>query len=192
MDGAPMPSAAQWFQDTFSGTICGRNWLEGNHPGGPFSAGSAPAVLGPDPRILDFCTGCPPDRWCTNYAHDGTLAAACHDANKNVLRLRSQMLPWNMCTNLRWLTCAARGMLPGQGGPLIQFAVAPGELDIGKLHGENTHKYVMEDVYFAEVCILNELCANGHELFSLRRGQLFRCQTDQRRFNEYARLLQTV
>ena len=34
-----------------------------------------------------------------------------------------------MCQNLVWQLCAAKGLLPGQGGKLLHFATAPKDLD---------------------------------------------------------------
>ena len=186
-----MLTSAEWFGGTFSGEMCGINWLEGNHDGGPFTTPTAPALLGFDPSILDFCRNCPECRE-SNYARDDELAGTCHGANENVLRLGSRRLPWTMCVNLRWLTCASRGLLPGQGGPLIHFAVAPHDLEIAELHGDEQRQYVMTDVFYSEVCTLNELCTNGEELFGLKRGEIWRCNADQHAFDAFARLLQDM
>ena len=189
--GGRMLTSAEWFGGTFSGEMCGINWLEGNHDGGPFTTPTAPALLGFDPSILDFCRNCPECRE-SNYARDDELAGTCHGANENVLRLGSRRLPWTMCVNLRWLTCASRGLLPGQGGPLIHFAVAPHDLEIAELHGDVQRQYVMTDVFYSEVCTLNELCTNGEELFGLKRGEIWRCNADQHAFDAFARLLQDM
>lgn len=37
-----------------------------------------------------------------------------------------------MCQNLAWQLCAAKGLLPGQGGKLLHFATAPKDLDIAE------------------------------------------------------------
>ena len=38
-------------------------------------------------------------------------------------------VPYNLCRNLEWQVCAAKGKLPGQGGRGIRFAIEPGRLD---------------------------------------------------------------
>ena len=40
-----------------------------------------------------------------------------------------------------------------------------------------------------KVCVLNEVCANNDELFSLERGDEFRCRFDQAMYDEMARVL---
>ena len=38
--------------------------------------------------------------------------------------------------------------------------------------------YAESDIYYLEVCVVNEICSNRAQLFSLSRGQNFRCQFD--------------
>ena len=38
--------------------------------------------------------------------------------------------------------------------------------------------YASADVYYLEVCALNELCSNREELFRLKAGESFRCRSD--------------
>jgi hypothetical protein len=37
---------------------------------------------------------------------------------------------------------------------------------------------VCADIYYLEVCVLNEVCANRHEMFQVGRGTPFRCRID--------------
>ena len=82
--------------------------------------------------------------------------------------------------------CAARGKLPGQAlRPELVFATRPGDLQVlrayqrregrGCIGGPCESHYSPEHIFFAEVCALSALCANGGELFSLPAGQRFEC-----------------
>ena len=89
------------------------------------------------------------------------------------------------CVNLVWITCAARGSLPRQRGRELHFATAPRDLDwSGYDDPSRTGSWWMEprwqtfavsDVYYAEVAILNVLCLNSADLFSVGRGDVFMC-----------------
>ena len=116
------------------------------------------------------------------YAKDWTHATRCVAANVNILSLYGNRVPYNICRNLEWQTCAAKGMLPGQGTPAIRFATAPSSLDpagaTGKPLGQckgwvpstpptgGVYGFATDDIFFLEVCLFNELCYNGHELVS--------------------------
>ena len=44
-------------------------------------------------------------------------------------------------------------------------------------------------VYYLEVCIFNQICENGHELFDLRYGEKFDCRLSFDGFSEMKRML---
>ena len=93
------------------------------------------------------------------------------------------------------MICAARGQLPGQTSSKILFSLAPNELDasadsrkpFGQCRGYRDwklsceHGYATDDVFFMEVCLFNQLCANRQELWSVRRGQPFVCELSRAR-----------
>ncbi|KAL1498949.1 hypothetical protein AB1Y20_013470 [Prymnesium parvum] len=120
-------------------------------------------------------------------------AAHCRRANMNILTLVDKTeLPYNMCRNLEWQVCAARGQLPGQQRPLIRFAVAPRDLDVspesrrplgacGGWHPPEAPTrgifgFTNDDIFFLEVCIFTQICTNGQEIFALKAGDTFTCQ----------------
>ncbi len=73
-----------------------------------------------------------------SFSGAGAHAERCVKANLNILSLHGERLPYNICRNLEWQTCAAQGKLPGQGtskldGTLdrtIKFAKAPRTLEL--------------------------------------------------------------
>jgi hypothetical protein len=46
-----------------------------------------------------------------------------------------------------------------------------------------------DDIFFLEVCLFNQICSNGHELFRLQIGQHWQCHFDEERFDELKRIL---
>ena len=93
-----------------------------------FTADTAPALLGFDENI---------DQYCEQHGHrwQEGHAEKCVSANVNILSLYGDEVPYNMCRNIEWLTCAINGLLPGQGGPSVRggdtlrFAKAPRNLE---------------------------------------------------------------
>lgn len=89
---------------------CDANWFTAgsgdlaNPAGRPSFSAPAPAVLGYDASIFDFCTqqdvsgggGGGGGSW------QADLVARCVGANLNALRV---LRGWNMCLNFRWLVC---------------------------------------------------------------------------------------
>lgn len=138
-----------------------------------------------------------------------THVRQCTRANFNLLNLIDEdHTPYNMCRNLEWQVCAAKGMLPGQKGSSIQFSVAPKDMDTkGLSHSLGTcggshptlppagsngiFGYTNDDIYFLEVCLYNQICENNEALFAVRRGEDFRCRFSRDRFNELERILRT-
>ena len=103
---------------------------------------------------------------------------------------RHRFEPPQVCVNFNWLACAARGQLPGQGSTLIHFATPPGRLDVADLQGAAMDGYKMEDVYYLELCVLNELCENGDDIFASNEwSEGFHCQTSRERFEAFGALM---
>ena len=56
-------------------------------------------------------------------------------------------------------------------------------------HTRSRAGYATDDIYFLEVCIFNQVCANGAELFRLKRGQKWQCHLEQSRFQALKAIL---
>jgi len=204
-------TAQNYFQEAWRGTHCQSNWYEGN-PGGTLGAMGQPptftadavALLGFDETIDKYCgqhrKTNPDAKNFGGYAH----ARNCVMANLNILSLYGTRVPYNICRNLEWQVCAARGKLPGQASPTIIFSHEPSQLDprgqqpFGKCRGfreegvgpcNNDQGYATVDIYFLEICIYNQICKNSKSLFKVKEGQRWQCQLDEGRFNELQAML---
>ena len=95
-----------------------------------------------------------------------------------------------MCRNFEWQLCAAMGRLPKQSSGKIKFAFEPSRLWLDGSHGSPklgscsgfhlgkcnaADNYANDDVYFLEVCIFNEICRNGAQMFRLAQYADFFC-----------------
>lgn len=185
-----------FFQSVFNGDGCNVNWFEGvrgevgEKDSRPAFKRAAPALIGDDAAVF---------AWCSQVIHEPTvfnanegvefnqeLARRCEEASENIFR--RQVPGANMCLNFRWLVCAAQGKLPGQGAQAIEFASAPNEMDLrvyddparGNGWWKKPHEshYSATDVQFAEICILQKLCARRDQLFLLEAGDPFTCVLD--------------
>ena len=108
-----------------------------------------------------------------------TAGRSCIESNINILNLVGGRVPYNLCRNLEWQVCAARGALPGQGGRTIRFAVAPSELrpaggskPLSQCGGwrpadppEGGYGFANDDIFYLEVCVFAQICANGADIF---------------------------
>ena len=139
---------AKYFDDAWWGRACEtRNWYTGT-PGelgdskrlGPADDSVhphfhklAPALLGFDESIDNYCASHGGQDWMGH-------SEACVHANVNILSLYGKKVPYNICRNVEWQLCAAKGTLPGQAGEWleqgrlragrkIRFAFPPGELE---------------------------------------------------------------
>lgn len=193
----------RFWHDLSQGSGCGRNWYTGNDGGlgqtngGPtqswvtphFTSPHAPALLGFDENIDDYCG----EQSGTQYSYEGH-AQRCVRANVNILSIYGETIPYNVCRNLEWMTCAAMGRLPGQGegrgGNILRFAKAPrnleprtGDRPIGACYGYHPagcdKGYSSSDIFFLEACFYNQICSNAHELWMLSDGQDWICHVDQ-------------
>jgi len=121
-----------FFEETRKGVHCDSNWYEGspnwelgdpNRHIPPYFTSDAFALLGFDESIDAFC------RYRLEQMHlqfstdPAKHAENCVRANLNILALYGDRVPYNICRNLEWMVCAAKGQLPGQGrDPVILFA----------------------------------------------------------------------
>lgn len=159
---------------------CDRNWFEGSlvgtgglSAGRPaFSAREAPALMGFDDTIRDFCNE------KIGYVFPGpidhAIAAGCVEGGYNIMRVAQG---WSMCMNLEWLLCATRGLLPGTGDTrTIYFAVAPRSLKFDDKALDNKGAWYNSGiVFYLEVCMLTQVCTNADELLRAQRGEAFVC-----------------
>lgn len=207
----------QFFNDVDSGAICNTNWYEGNagRLGMPFPSGGArfprrpggarttPALLGFDETIDEHCAN--QLGGMNNGPHNH--AERCVAANRNILSLYGNRVPYNICRNLEWQVCAAQGKLPGQGNRKMIFAIRPSKLDpsgaTGKPLGQckgwvpgqvpvgGVYGYATDDIFYLEVCMLHQVCRNGDRLFNLRAGEEFECDYSTSKFRELQQMLLT-
>ena len=172
-------SASRYWAGAAAGDKCGWDWG---------SRLDAPAVFGFAETMEQFCSGrgrrLGEANNTTDVAERGRrtdLKSACAGAGINLLRIGQ----WNMCKNIEWMFCVITGLLAGHGGGLdIIFSLAPKELDVGKFYRNAYPRccgaYAENDIYYLEVCVLNEVCSNRKRLFALDRGDYFRCEFDQK------------
>ena len=206
-----------FFENALKPEQCEANWLEGAM-GGRWDrprftsmesamGGQAPALLGFDDTIWDYCSQLHPQSGMADNDWNREVARRCVAANQNILRIVfsnpqavGRRRGWDMCTNFQWVLCAVRGLLPGQGsGNKIHFAKAPRQLDTrdmedpGRTGGwwlePHWQHYAVSDVFFAEVCLLSMLCRNSWQLFTVWRGQMFECDFDEAGYAQLTRAL---
>ena len=86
---------------------------------------------------------------------------------------------WNMCRNVEWMHCVVQGKANwgGGGSGEIIFSHAPKFLNIDDFNLQPGW-YVENDIYYLEVCVLNEMCSNHEEIFSKGDGSSFFCIFD--------------
>jgi len=195
--------ASRFFEDTFSGKTCDRNWLEGALGNGHdrLFESPSPALFGFDEDILSSCSailGGGASSRGNNF--DTMLADTCQRAQRNVLRLMTGQ--WTTCQNLEWQLCALQGKLPGQRNHKVTFASAPRDLELRWWHNPSTHPtwpcengrcpnggFTVGDVYFAELMVAYTICTNGAELFELAAGEYFSCELSRERYFDLAQRL---
>ena len=118
-------------------------------------------------------------------------AQSCVGANVNILSLYGDAIPYNICRNVEWQVCAAKGALPGQGGkPTIRFAYRPGALDAVKsehplgsctgYHPKGCYEngYASSDIFYMESCVYSLMCKNRDALWHVEQGQDWQCDMD--------------
>ena len=138
---------------------------------------------------------------------ESNLLTACTSANRNILRLSAlwqKQVSWNMCVNMEWIVCAARGSLPKQSNR-IQFAVPPSRINPDDHDHFRKYKtnilrwsanyeidYISWSFYAVELCLIIFLCDNHEEFWSLGRDDFFTCslsENGRERFVEALELL---
>ena len=105
-----------------------------------------------------------------------------------------------MCVRVavEWQMCAVLGRLNQQNTKAIEFAwppsvlsMAPDEGVFGKCHGFTDATCAMpntgfanDDIYYLEICLFSQVCANREQLFKLEQGDEFVCHFDPHAFDE--------
>ena len=171
-----------WFERVVRGEQCDQNW------GVPLGH-QAPAVFGKAETMEFYCNDKVGRGW--GYGGNG-IAGACADAGQNVLRIGY----WNMCYNVEWMFCVIHGRLPrygegGVGNRQIIFTFAPAMINM-EGYSDGMYGFEENDIYPLEVCLLNEACANGDEIFNTEVGQPFVCELDVAKWLAAAREIQAA
>jgi len=191
----------KFFEDVFWGRSCDLNWYTGNQGalgqegGGPAKEWVIPHFTRPAPALLGFDRNI--DWHCHNEVDNGGMhAKKCVQANVNILSLYGDQIPYNVCRNVEWQTCAARGSLPGQGSNTIMFSFAPkdlqlrgGESPLGSCNsyapqGCPYEGYASGDIFYMEVCWYDQLCSNRDELWALNAADPWHCEMNWRSYQE--------
>ena len=160
----------------------------------------------PMPALIGFLDDCA--KVCTAAARHAIthrsrqpeykrLAMACESANYHVLMLwRTASKPWSMCTNLKWLACAAQGRLPNQRRNDLVLASAPTTLlslrhDV--LYMTDAHSFSGDLVFHHEVLLLAYMCDNGADLLRIGVSKgVFQCAFNRTRFDRLAQELKST
>ena len=152
-------------------TKCDINWREGH--GEEVKTSNGPAILG---LAGDINEACKPK--AANLAAKPTAdptSSSTSDTNVCDGFTRLYMNPpsrWTMCTNMKWLMCSAAGFMNGQGGKKIMFATAPKDMTLGWGLAEGaTVTAEQSAVTVHEVCLLNSVCSNGADLWTLKKAE---------------------
>jgi len=151
--------ADDWFDWVGGGRNCNQNW--GNNL-------NAPTVFGFAESMTEYCNE-------RGRGNDGDPGGACTRAHFNILRIGD----WNMCRNVEWMICVVQGKAcwGGGGSGEIIFTIAPNMLDIDDFNSR-PDSYVENDIYYLEVCVLNEMCSNHNAIFERNAGESFFCKFD--------------
>jgi hypothetical protein len=171
----------QWIGDMLAGTVCKRNWQEGNT--GCSKQRLMPSMAKPGPVLLGLPEGVA--RLCNKHIgcagkHRLPVAIACNAANLNIFGLNGQDPQPTMCRTLEWLVCAARGQLPQQSGNDMTFGTAPHSADLLRLNDDASgFVFSTHDLFPLHVCLLTRICKNADSLFRFeRRASVFNCVFD--------------
>jgi len=179
---SPQP-AEKYFEDILSGRYCKlTDWYENYNEAHGWFTRSAPALLGFDPDIHAFCNN------------------NCDAASVNMLALFGRT-PYNTCRNFEWQMCAVRGLLNWQGDREIVFARAPktvymdGYPPFGRCSGYSEGGcnletgFANDDIFYLELCLFSQVCANSDRMFELDVGERFVCDLDLDGFERLKQML---
>ncbi|KAG8459681.1 hypothetical protein KFE25_003133 [Diacronema lutheri] len=183
-----------WIAAMEAGDVCMRNWFQDTANCSADAlvpnfvtddAVGAPALLGTDYGIDARCrwwtfppAGAPAWRMRKAVRSKGANKQRCVLAGYNVLSLYGSRPRYNLCRNLEWVVCAARGRLHKQPAARLVFDPPPRELTLEvtlPFEGDD-NRYPPRYVYLVEVCALTQLCDNGAQLFELALLEPFVCR----------------
>ena len=184
--------------------LCRTNWYAGTEHlfgGGPPGFSGAAATSGIAPPLFGFDNEM--DQFCQNQggkSDSDNYIQRCVSAGYNQLSLLRTLEPYNLCRNVEYQVCAARGLIQSTDGTLV-FASRPGLLDprpfslrgLGWCGGPMPESYRNEscakqhwgndDIFFLEACVFHLVCRNADELPSLQVGQPWRCDFSENRLH---------
>jgi hypothetical protein len=175
-----------WVRAMEKGDMCARNWFQDTSNCSSaslvpnFQVPAAPALFGTDLGIDTRC------RWWLRGREThrpgrpprGQGKQNCILAGYNVMALFGSAPRYNMCRNLEWVVCAARGHLHLQHE--IVFNPQPKSVTMSVFHptepGASPSRYPSRVVFVFELCALSLICTNGEQLFEIGKLQPFVCQ----------------
>ena len=157
-----------WLEHVAKAEGCRRHW------GGLGTA--YPTVFGYKETMESYCN----DENGRGWNWWGDVAGCCGDAHFNVLRIPD----WEMCKNVEWMWCVIRGA-SGE----IRFTKEPAYIDasLSSHYSDNMYGFEENDIYALELCLLNEMCVNGDEIFAKRVGEPFHCVPDEGKWQSFGR-----
>ena len=119
----------------------------------------------------------------------GDPGGACGQAGFNILRIDN----WSMCRNVEWMMCVinGKGSYGGGGTGEIVFTYAPNNLWMDDFNSR-PWSYIEDDIYYLEICVLNEMCSNYEELWEIGVGESFFCKFDSERWSAAAAALRSL
>merc|ERR1719361_570017 len=121
---------------------------------------------------------------CGAQGKGPSLAHCCMMPNKYYHKLALEV--WSPCRNLRWVMCAAQGYLPGQrrhrkGGGYITFPTSDrNQLVHNQFTVETWQTAAFVGVTVHEFCLLDRVCSNADELWTLNSHDTWTCDFDAR------------
>ena len=145
------------------------------------------AILGTASSMVLFC-----NNGMNDFQSNGT-DALCKTKGYNLYR-KCGIGPgcWDMCDNTRWLMCAVNGRACYDANFIPRSNCNPNILLTHSSRLAPTaapnDKLSEDHIFTMELCMLNEMCSNGHELF--RRKKIleeFRCHFDNTKWKRYHR-----
>merc|ERR1719361_2929033 len=116
---------------------------------------------------------------CGAQGKGPSLAHCCMMPNKYYHKLALEV--WSPCRNLRWVMCAAQGYLPGQrrhrrgGGYITSPTSDRNQLVHNQFTVETWQTAAFVGVTVHEFCLLDRVCSNADELWTLKSHATWRC-----------------
>ena len=162
--------------------------------------------MGQDVDIYAYCSqlsghATPPMTYDDRVpGEDRKLVEMCLTAKKNFIRVLDGPM-WTLCTNIEWQSCLVQGLLPGQSGQThrrndVYFATAPKRVPMRWLRDPPSvclsgceWGFSSSDIFFWEVCFMNQVCDNQDALFQVDVGEPFSCEFNRDKYAEIVDIL---